>query len=104
VHTAELVVSAALVVFFLAAGVAGVTAGWTLPWNRGRVLRPRLAGCGALLMAVGFGGWMFLGPLRAPRPAFPAPAWVGWFMFMAGLLVQWLSTRPGGPQATNSAS
>ncbi|MFK0167293.1 hypothetical protein ACIQU5_00670 [Streptomyces sp. NPDC090306] len=104
VRTAMLVVSAVVVVLFLAAGVAGVATRWTLPRNRGRVLRPRLAGCGALLSAAGYGLFMFLGPLRGPGTRFAWVAWVGWLMFMAGCGVQWLSTRPGRSRPTPASS
>ncbi|MGW7260924.1 hypothetical protein [Streptomyces sp. NPDC054834] len=97
-----LVVAAVLSVLLLAAlGGAAVATDWVMPWARGRVLRPRLWGYGALLGAAGMALFMFLGPL-ADAGLSPLPV-IGWLMFMAGLGLQALAQRPGRG-ATRSAS
>ncbi|MDX2679964.1 hypothetical protein [Streptomyces soliscabiei] len=88
---------AALAVTVLAAGgVAGVATGWVAPWGRSRVLRPRLWGWGSLIAATGATVWMFVGPLSGPPHGVSAyVAWVGWVVFMVGLLIQIRARRPG---------
>ncbi|MFF4487246.1 hypothetical protein ACFY0F_12240 [Streptomyces sp. NPDC001544] len=101
-----LVVAAALAVGLLAAaGIAAVARDWVVPWGRGRIVRPRLWGYGALLGAVGTALFLFLGPLADAEPR-PLPV-VGQLMLMAGLLLQYLAQRPGrtsAPPPTSSAS
>lgn len=89
------------VLLLVACGGAAVATGWVMPFGRGRVLRPRLWGYGALLCAVGMALFMFVGPL-AEAGLSPLPV-IGWFMFMAGLVLQFLARRPGRG-ATRSAS
>ncbi|MEU5045250.1 hypothetical protein [Streptomyces griseorubiginosus] len=79
-----------------AGGVAGITTGWVVPWGRPKVLRPRLWGYGSLVTAAGGTVWSVLGPMAGP-PHLPSAcvAWAGWVLFMAGLLIQSRSHRPG---------
>ncbi|MER6380155.1 hypothetical protein ACWDBD_27865 [Streptomyces sp. NPDC001118] len=92
---------AAAVVYGLlgAAGIAGITTGWVVPWSRARVLRPRLWGYGCLLAASGGPVFLYLGPLGSLGPLAPEQygflPWLGWLGFMAGLGLQMLAQRPG---------
>ncbi|MFF7334573.1 hypothetical protein [Streptomyces sp. NPDC008150] len=94
-RAALLAVGAVLALLMLAGGVAGVVAEWVPPWARSRVLRPRLAGAGWLVGAVGWTMWTFGSLLSGPGTSFSTVQAVGWVILMAGLVVQFLGTRPG---------
>ncbi|MGI5137260.1 MULTISPECIES: hypothetical protein [unclassified Streptomyces] len=88
-------VAAAAVVAGVAMGVAGAATGWSPSWAGRRILRPRLWGYGTLAGAVGMAAYLFLGPLSDSPFAHRPEAGVGLALWMAGLVAQMLSGRPG---------
>ncbi|MFD7873130.1 hypothetical protein ACFV5G_03200 [Streptomyces sp. NPDC059766] len=90
-HMLMYVLAVIIAVLLGAFGIAGAATGWVPPWTRGEVLRPRLLGWATLLAAVGFGLFMFLGPLGDSYGPLP---WMGWAAFMAGLFLQSRARRP----------
>ncbi|MFD5794151.1 hypothetical protein ACFWIO_11540 [Streptomyces diastatochromogenes] len=99
-HMFLVVAGAAAAALLVASGVAAITTGWVMPIGRHRILRPRLWGYGCLVCAVGSSLFLFMGPLAR---AYGLLALTGWFVFMAGLGLQWLAQRPGR-DATKTAS
>ncbi|PAZ09322.1 hypothetical protein CLM62_47015 [Streptomyces sp. SA15] len=91
-HTFMVVTAATLASLLVVLGIAGIAFDWVVPWARKKVLRPRLSGYGMLVGGVGFALFDILGPLDR---AFGPLSLVGWFMFMAGLFLSWMSQRPG---------
>ncbi|MFJ4845049.1 MULTISPECIES: hypothetical protein [unclassified Streptomyces] len=72
---------------FAASGVAGITQGWVVPWNRRRVSRPGLYGCGQLVFAFGL-YWQALFAWVINDPG--ARAWgtlAGSAILLAGVIV-----------------
>lgn len=87
----------------VAAGIAAITTGWLPPLGRDRVLRPRLWGYGALVSALGFGVFAFLGPFRGPDIRMAPYVLSGTAVFLVGSALQMAARRPGRP-ATPPAS
>ncbi|MFB7110482.1 hypothetical protein [Streptomyces sp. NPDC056291] len=79
-----------------ASGIAAVTRGWVLPWNRHRVRRVRLYGWGQLMVAVAVGRqavfwWVISDPIVRSWAVLPGSG-----LLVAGLLVMAVSQRAGG--------
>ncbi|MFD6025498.1 hypothetical protein [Streptomyces griseoluteus] len=85
-----------LALLVAASGVAAVTRGWVLPWNRHRVRRVRRYGWGQLMVAVAVGWqavfwWVISDPIVRSWAALP-----GGGLLVGGLLVMAESQGAGG--------
>ncbi len=105
-HLALVSIGVAVVTAAALAGVAGVTTGWTLPFRRERILRPKLWGAGLLLIAFGTAFFLFLGPLGGTPTRHPYLPFLGIAVNFGGLALQLLAQRPGRAdlRSTKSAS
>jgi hypothetical protein len=88
-------IAVAVITAVAAAGVAGVTTGWTLPFRRERILRPKLWGASLLLIAFGMAFFLFLGPLGGTPTRHPNLPFLGLAVNFGGLALQLLAQRPG---------
>ncbi|WP_318841302.1 hypothetical protein [Streptomyces sp. SS1-1] len=91
-----LVVLAVLVVSLIAAsGVAAVTRGWVLPWNRRRVHRVRLYGWGQLGVALGLCCQVLFGLMIGDPGVRALMTLTGGVLLLTGIIVMMVSQRPG---------
>ncbi|MEU6522429.1 hypothetical protein ABZ892_06130 [Streptomyces sp. NPDC046924] len=92
--------SVVVALLIAASGVAAVTRGWVLPWNRRRVRRVRLYGWGQLVMASGLCCQVVFGlVIRGPS----VRAWgamSGIALLMTGCIVMMVSQFGGGRQGS----
>ncbi|MEV8034806.1 hypothetical protein [Streptomyces sp. NPDC086182] len=77
-------------------GIAAITMYWLPPWFRGRVVRPKLWGWGAVAGAGGMALFMFLGPFHGPDSDFTSYALGGMALFVMGQAAQIMGQRPSG--------
>jgi hypothetical protein len=85
-----------LALLFAASGVAGITRGWVLPMNRGRVRRVRLYGWGQLVAAFGLClqgvfGWVISNPGIRPLGTL-----FGSGLLLTGVITMGISQRAAG--------
>ncbi|MCF3183507.1 hypothetical protein IPZ70_26715 [Streptomyces polychromogenes] len=86
----------AMALLLAASGAAVLSRGWMLPWQRPRVLRPRLLGWAQLAAAAGLG--MQLVGLLAVGPSYrPVVAGPGAVVLLLGLALVVRSQRPSPP-------
>jgi hypothetical protein len=93
-HITALIAVSVIVVLYAVAGVMALTTGRVVPWAQGRVVRPELWGCGALLFAAGMALCRFRASVRdltAADVVFP----VGMALLLGGGVLQILGGRPG---------
>ncbi|MFE9920725.1 hypothetical protein ACFYQA_03870 [Streptomyces sp. NPDC005774] len=91
-----LAVLAVLVASLIAAsGVAAVTRGWVLPWNRRRVYRVRLYGWGQLVLAFGLCCQVLFGLVISNLGIRSLVTLTGVGLLLTGLIVMTVSQRPG---------
>ncbi|MBB1247255.1 hypothetical protein GL263_27470 [Streptomyces durbertensis] len=80
-----------------ASGIAAITRGWVLPWNRRTVRRPRLHGIGQSVIAVSLCWHLAFGLLRDGSNASEWGVLTGSALLVAGALVMLASTRGEAP-------
>jgi hypothetical protein len=88
-------------------GVVAITTGRIIPGparERARIARPRLWGYGTLIVALGLGMFLFLGPLQGPAGGYARFAVVGMVLNVLGLYIQYLAAKPGRTDATRTIS
>ncbi|WP_432044074.1 hypothetical protein [Streptomyces cadmiisoli] len=78
-----------------ASGVAAITRGWVLPWNRRHIRRVRLYGWGQLIVAVGLCWQVVFGLLVSGIGVRQFMTLTGSGLLLAGLIVMMVSQRPG---------
>ncbi|WP_406726803.1 hypothetical protein WJ438_22320 [Streptomyces sp. GD-15H] len=87
--------SVVMALLIAASGLAAVTRGWVLPWNRRSVRRVRLYGWGQLVMAFGLCCQVLFG-LVITGPGireWGAPSGIA--LLLTGIIVMMVSQRPG---------
>ena len=88
--------SVVVALLIAASGVAAVTRGWVLPWNRRRVRRVRLYGWGQLVMAFGL-CWHAVFWLVSSGPVIREwEAASGIALMLTGLIVMMVGQYTGG--------
>ncbi|WP_159039671.1 hypothetical protein [Streptomyces sp. TP-A0356] len=97
-HVISLVAVSVILVLYAVAGVMALTTGRILPFPRGRVLRPRLWGSGALVSCAGVALLRFGSPARDTATAVAVFA-VGMVVFVSGAVLQLLGQRVGRTSA-----
>ncbi|MFE9307793.1 hypothetical protein ACIQCF_17200 [Streptomyces sp. NPDC088353] len=86
--------SVLMALLFAASGVAAITRGWVLPWNRRSVRHVRLYGWGQLVVAFAF-CWQVVFGLVISRPG--VREWVaGIALMLIGFIVIAVSQLAGG--------
>ncbi|MEU2909833.1 hypothetical protein ACFYM3_10945 [Streptomyces massasporeus] len=79
-----------------ASGVAAVTQGWVLPWNRRSVRRVCLYGWGQLVMAFGLCCQVLFGLVITGPGVRVWGAMSGIALLLVGIIVMMVSQLPGG--------
>ncbi|GAA3054324.1 hypothetical protein [Streptomyces glomeratus] len=97
-HVISLIAVSVVVVFYAFLGVLALTTGrMIVPWQRGRVPRPRLWGSGALLLAAGFVVLRFSAAVIGAT-AFGILSTGGLVLMGSGAVLQFLGQRVGRVQ------
>jgi len=76
------------------AGISAIATGWVVPWMRGRIVRPRLWGCGALLTTAGMALFQYGSEVRGMTTV-DVVFGCAMVVFVTGCVLQYLGQRPG---------
>ncbi|MET8217059.1 hypothetical protein ACFYRD_20490 [Streptomyces hirsutus] len=88
--------SVVVALLFAALGVAAITRGWVLPWNRRHVRRVRLYGWGQLVAAVGLCCQVVFGLVISGIGIRQWGTMTGSVLLVTGLIVMVVGQRLGG--------
>ncbi|MER6128473.1 hypothetical protein ABT173_39110 [Streptomyces sp. NPDC001795] len=94
-HVTSLIAVSVVLVLYAVAGVLALTTGRIVRWQRGRLVRPRLWGAGALLSCAGVALWRYVTPTVHDMTALDVLFGGGMVLFLSGVLLQFLGQRVG---------
>ncbi|MFD6495828.1 hypothetical protein [Streptomyces sp. NPDC060188] len=90
--------SVLLALLLVVSGVAAVTRGWVLPWNRRRVRAPRVCGWGQLVVAVALCWQAAFGLVIGDSDVRPVGTLIGSGILLSGIIVMLVSQFVGAGQ------